>query len=91
MPLRTAQAEAGQGVGAVTVRSGLVTSRTRPREAQASRAREPGPRVGRGARGSESGYGKENRVSVDPGMAMVANRLDGDDDTQEPRDLYEVT
>ncbi len=82
MALRAAQSEADQSVGAVTVDSELVTSRTRPREAEAFPAREPGPRAGRGSRKLETRDRKVNRVPVDRGRAMVTDGLDehGDGD-----------
>ena len=90
----TAQGHAGygavltgseQGVGAGAGGSGLAGLRTRPRDGEASPAREPGQSAGRGARGSETGDRKANRVSKDPRQAMTAE-LDGlgdGDDMQE--------
>ncbi len=83
--LRAAQSQAYQSVGAVTVGSGLVTSMTRPREAEASPAREPEPRAGRGSRGLETRDRTWNRVPVDPGRARGTDGLNGlgdDDDMQ---------
>ncbi len=57
------------------VESGLVTSRTRPREAEAFPAREPGPRAGRVSRGLETRDRKLNRVPVDRSRAMVTDGL----------------
>jgi hypothetical protein len=56
--------------------SGSATSRTRPRDAEASPAREQGPR------GLDNLDRKVNRVPVDHGTAMVTDGLDelGDDD-----------
>ena len=68
-----AQAGPEQGVGAVTGGSGLVVSRTRPREGEASPAREQGPSAGRGTRGLETRERKANRVSVDPRRTMAAD------------------
>jgi hypothetical protein len=52
--LRTAQAEAAPGAGVAAGGSGLAGSRTRPREGEASPAREPGQSAGRGSRGLET-------------------------------------
>jgi hypothetical protein len=83
-----AQTGPDQGADSVTVGSGLVRSRTRGREAEASPAREPGSGVGRGIRGLQRRYRKANRVPVDPGPAMVTDGFDelgdDDDDSQGP-------
>ncbi len=88
MGLRAVQWEADQRVGAVTVERGLVTSRTRPREAEASPARKAGPRACQGSRGLETRDGKVNRVPVDRGTDMVTDGLDelgvDDEDIQGP-------
>ncbi len=78
--LRAAQSEADQSVGAVTVESGLVTSRTRPRGGSGIRGHAP--RAGRGSGGLETRDRRVNRVPVDPGSDMVTAGLDelGDDD-----------
>jgi hypothetical protein len=62
------------------VGSGLVTSRTRPREAEASPAREPAFRVGRGLRAQETRDRKADRVPVDPDTAMVTVGFDDEDE-----------
>ena len=75
--LWAAQAEAAQGVGAVTVGSGVVTSRTRLCEVETSPPRESGPRgVGRGMQAQATQHRKVNRVPEDTTTARVTEGLD---------------